>query len=75
MLLADALGEPTSSGVEWRRYVYKDNPEQYGLAVSLGDLRFSESWVREAFYVTHGLVGEDHAATHYLEYAEPGRAR
>lgn len=71
--LAEALGEPTDSGLEWRRSAYQGDPEWYGLAVSLGDLRVNEIWVLNDMSVTHEMTGEDHVVTHYLEYAAPER--
>ncbi len=73
--ITEALGEADDFKVDWVRDAYRGRPEHYGLAVSLGDLRVTEMWVKEDVSITHGLVGEDHEITHYLEYAQPDTAK
>lgn len=66
--LIGTMERPTEQRVSWRDEAYKSEPQQYGLAVSLGQLLYSTQWKGTRTIVTHALTGENGAITHEVEY-------
>jgi hypothetical protein len=62
------LNPPTDQQVSWRDEKYKEDPEHYGVAVSLGHLLYSTQWKVAGTVVTHALTGENGKITHEVEY-------
>lgn len=42
--LSRKYGEPSKKKVTWRDDLYRDDPDEYGFAVSLGHLRYHSRW-------------------------------
>jgi len=66
--LMATMERPTEQRVMWRDELYKMEPQQYGVAVSLGQLLYSTQWKGMRTVVTHALTGENGAITHEIEY-------
>jgi hypothetical protein len=68
-ILEDIYGEPTSGrGEIWLDDLYRDEPSQYGFAVSLGDLRYRYEWKTDSLKVIHILRGDNYKITHTASY-------
>ena len=66
--LMGTMARPTEQRVSWHNEAYKTEPQQYGVAVSLGQLLYSTQWKGVRTVVTHALSGENGAITHEVEY-------
>lgn len=42
--LISKYGEPDADNIDWKDDLYKDDPQDYGFAVSLGDLTYVSTW-------------------------------
>lgn len=54
--------------VFWRNDLYKDNPEQYGFAVSLGHLVYYNEYMAAGTEIVTALTGENYKISHAVEY-------
>jgi hypothetical protein len=66
--LVGTLERPTEQRVSWHNDTYKAEPQNYGLAISLGQLLYSTQWKGTRTVVTHALTGKNGAITHEVEY-------
>jgi hypothetical protein len=66
--LMGTMERPTEQRVSWRNETYKMEPQNYGVAISLGQLLYSTQWKGTRTVVTHALIGENGAITHEVEY-------
>ena len=57
--LSIKYGEPSYDDMEWNDDLYKGNPDDYGFAVSLGDLQYSSGWKVNNTYITLTLKGDN----------------
>ena len=62
------MERPTGQRVSWYKETYKGEPQEYGVAVSLGQLLYSTQWKGARTIVTHALSGENGTITHEVEY-------
>ena len=60
--------QPSIRRVSWRNDLYKAEPQNYGLAVSLGHLQYATQWSGPHTVITHALSGYNGALTHEIEY-------
>lgn len=67
--LMGIVERPTEQRLSWLNDIYKNEPEHYGVAVSLGQLVYSTQWQGTRTVITHALYGENGAITHEIEYA------
>jgi len=58
-ILVDKYGKPLKEGKIWKRDTYKNSPENYGLAISLGDLTLENIWRSDNEYITLKLTLQD----------------
>lgn len=56
----------------WKDDLYKDNKDDYGFAISAGDLIIKSAWVLDGVSITHGLVGDNYKISHVLFYEPSG---
>lgn len=65
----------TQNLYSWKNSLYKDDPEEYGFAVSCGHLTIVSSWTFDNLFVGHVLYGDNfeisHTIMYKLEQAEP----
>jgi hypothetical protein len=66
--LRGTLELPAEERVSWRDDAYKNAPEHYGVAVSLGHLQYATQWRGKRTIVTHALTGENGTLTHEIEF-------
>jgi predicted RND superfamily exporter protein len=67
-LLTEKYGEPFEDNEIWSKSLYKNDPEEYGLAVSLGHLNYLTQWETEDTVVNLVLFGENYKITHTIMY-------
>jgi hypothetical protein len=67
-LLAEKYGEPTLDRVNWSDDLYKDDPEGWGTAVSIGHLVLAEQYDTDKTIVRHMLRGDNFKIKHFVQY-------
>lgn len=67
--LSDEYGKPDHSYYKWESDLYKDNPGQYGTAISLGQLTFYTYWKTNSTVITLVLAGSDSKIRMYIFYS------
>jgi hypothetical protein len=67
-LLAKKYGKPSRSGRTWRDNIYRDDPNNWGMAVKTGRLTVYSEWRAGQVTVTHGLRGDNFKVDHGIEY-------
>lgn len=67
-LLIKKYGEPISDRVIWSNDLFKDDPQDYGRAVSIGHLKYVSTWTVERTNITLGLLGENYEIGMILNY-------
>ncbi len=58
-ILTRKYGEPTKDDVIWNKSIYRDNPEHWGMAVSMGHLEYRADWETERTEITLDLFGDN----------------
>jgi len=71
-LLIKKYGEPDSDDDFWSDDLYQDDPDEWGMAVSRGDLKKYTVWESAETTVLLALTGENYESTLQVEYC--GRA-
>lgn len=67
-LLIQKYGSPIRDEEIWRRSLYKDNPEQKGLAISIGDLILASTWETTRTKISIVLWGDNFKIKHAIQY-------
>lgn len=67
-MLVQKYGEPSREETKWRNSLFKDSPEDYGLAVSRGDLVYRASWELPDTNISLTLKGDNYEMQHLLVY-------
>ncbi len=67
-LMTEKYGKPDYNAPEWRNSLYKDDPDDYGFAVSLGHLSYSAGWLGETTGITVALYGENYKISLIIQY-------
>ncbi len=55
-------------GTNWMNELYRDDPQRWGIAVSLGHVVFASQWENESTTVLHFLSGGNFEIKHGLTY-------
>jgi len=58
-ILTRKYGSPIKSGSYWHKDLYKNNPQHYGMAVSVGHLVFQSDWVTDRTLIRLTLKGDN----------------
>lgn len=58
---------------DWENDLYKDNPEEYGSAVSCGHLTIGSYWIVNGVEISHILQGDNYGITHGILYSPTDR--
>jgi hypothetical protein len=66
--LAVKYGEPQEHDTIWKRDLYKSDHDEWGFAVSHGDLVYTEKWETQETTIFHALYGDNFKITHVVEY-------
>ena len=59
-ILKEKYGEPIRDDVIWKRNLYKDDPDDWGFAVSLGHLAFKTDWQTPRTDISIFLTGDNY---------------
>lgn len=67
--LKSLYGEPDGEFIDWKNDLYKNDPQQYGFAVSAGHLVYGARWTaNDGSIVIHMLSGDNFEISHDLDY-------
>lgn len=72
--LKKAWGDPFREVSSWKNPLFRKNPAEWGLAVSVGHLAFQTVWENGRSVMAAELKGQDHDVTFVLEYYDLERA-
>ena len=67
-LMTEKYGKPGYNAPEWRNSLYKNKPEDYGFAISLGHLSYNAGWLGEITDITVALYGENYKISLIIQY-------
>lgn len=67
-LLNKKYGEPTQDTKHWKKDLYRDDPQEWGLAISVGHLTLFTAWETENTEITMALTGDNFKITHKVQY-------
>jgi hypothetical protein len=67
-LLTKKYGATISDKVIWSNDLYKDDPQYYGTAVSVGHLKYGSYWTVEGTDIRLGLLGDNFEISMILNY-------
>lgn len=67
-LLVKKYGNPISDRVIWSNDLFKDDPQEYGRAVSIGHLKYISKWTVDRTEITLGLLGDNYEIGMILNY-------
>jgi hypothetical protein len=67
-ILKNKYGNPTKDRTTWLNSMYKDNPKDWGLAVSIGHLAYFSEWDTESTQIWLMLQGDNHEIKFTVEY-------
>ena len=67
-LLIKKYGPPILERVVWLNDLFKDDPKDYGMAVSIGHLKYVSTWKVEQTNISLGLVGDNYKINMLLNY-------
>ena len=68
-ILKDKYGFTETEEI-WMNDLYKDDPDEYGLAVAAGHLMMSHSYEFTNMSINHILIGDNFDISHALEYSD-----
>jgi len=66
--LQKKYGKPKDSKSIWKNDLYKDEPQDWGLAISIGHLVYFTTWETPRTIITLALYGENYEITLAIEY-------
>jgi len=67
-LLIKKYGPPAVDRIIWLNDLFKDDPKDYGMAVSIGHLKYVSSWKVEQTNISLGLIGDNYKIGMLLSY-------
>jgi len=67
-ILTNKYGRPEYDDEIWHKDLYKDDPDYYGFAVSIGDLEYRVRWETEETEIWLTLDGDNYEIDHHLYY-------
>lgn len=73
-LLSEKYGKPTEHDQFWHDDLYRDDPSEWGAAVSRGDLSWFVTWETPSTKVVLALSGEDYECHLQIEYSSTALA-
>ena len=66
--LTEKYGKPTEDDTIWRNNLYKDDPSEWGMAVSVGHLIYQAKWTAIDTKIFLQLKGDNYKFTHVVQY-------
>jgi hypothetical protein len=67
-LLTKKYDKPIEDEQHWKSDLYKDDPQQWGFAVSMGDLVYYSTWELMSTTISMYLTGDNFKTQHMVEY-------
>jgi len=67
-ILTEKYGQPEKDRVTWLNDMYQDNVNDWGLAVSIGQLAYFSEWLTETTDIWLMLQGDNYRITFVVEY-------
>jgi len=67
-LMTKKYGKPNEDIVRWKNDLYKDSPQDYGMAVSLGHLALESHWITDNTIIVNALSGDNYKLYHDVDY-------
>jgi hypothetical protein len=67
-MLTDKYGKPESDNVVWLDDLYKDDPDNWGMAVSAGHLVYDAAWKTKTTKILEKLKGDNFDVTLIVQY-------
>ncbi|QDG51132.1 hypothetical protein FIV42_10410 [Persicimonas caeni] len=66
--LTRKYGEPEQDQVIWKSNTYRDHPDHWGMAVSMGDLTYLSTWAQSETDITLSLTGDNFESHLQVQY-------
>jgi len=67
-ILRKKYGKPAIHKEIWRRDLYKNDRDNWGMAIAVGDLGYFTQWKGETS-ISHSLSGDNFSINHFLTYS------
>jgi len=67
--LKDKYGDPQKDETFWSNELYKDEPENWGMAIAVGDLSYYTTWENENTDIVLALDGDNYEISLVVEYS------
>jgi len=67
-ILTSKYGEPTADDVLWSNDLYKSDPQEWGMAICIGHLKYYCKWETDATKILLALSGENYKIDFQTEY-------
>jgi len=67
-LLVKKYGEPAEDESYWKQDLYRDDPQHWGMAISVGHLVYYTKWETDRTDITMALSGDNFEISHKIEY-------
>ncbi|MGE0931261.1 hypothetical protein [Peijinzhouia sedimentorum] len=68
-LMTEKYGKPDYNAPQWHNFLYKEDPDDYGFAVSLGHLSYNAGWLGQTTEIIVALHGENYQISLEIQYA------
>ncbi len=68
-VLERVYGTPKTTNTIWSNDLYRDSPQDYGMAVAVGHVQYQASWDTETTLIGHVLHGNDFQILHGVIYS------
>jgi hypothetical protein len=65
-MLIGRYGSPISNSPIWKDDLYKDDPDRFGFAISMGQLVYISKWKFDGTEINNYLSGDNYTIQHYL---------
>lgn len=73
-LLIDKYGQPTQDYIFWKDDLYRDDPDDWGMAIITGDLWYVSGWESNGTRIMLSLSGDNYEINFTLTYDDINRA-
>jgi hypothetical protein len=68
--LTTVYGNPEYDKTEWKNSLYKDIPEHWGMAISMGHLEYEVKWVTPTTVIIEKLYGDNFKIGYLVFYKD-----
>ncbi len=74
-ILIEKYGEPEKNIEKWRRDLYKDDYQDYGMAIAIGDLEYRTIWNLPDVGILLNLIGDNYKIEHTMIYLNKSKSQ